>query len=126
MRPKSLAEMYCACTGIDKEDYLQTVFRHALYPHARLLVPLVRFLRREHFLSDYDFVNDVGSLLQFRDFDLAVSAYVNHPANRGWLRHGVRLRVSVRRLRRVLLAALPRDVAGPSSTDSKRDTLGPF
>ena len=51
-----------------------------------------------HFTADYDFIEAVGWLREQRDYQATVREFTAHPANRGFLRRWLRLRVSVRRV----------------------------
>ncbi|HEY1791281.1 MAG TPA: hypothetical protein VGG34_00050 [Opitutaceae bacterium] len=97
----TFAERYCAKHRLLPEEYEKAVLTRSLYPQARLLGPLLS-LFRAYFLSDREFVSGVGQISRLRDFDQEAFAYVGDPNNRGFLRQGLRLRVSVNRLYRVV------------------------
>lgn len=104
---REFSGLYCELQGIDKSDYLRTVFRQALYPHARPWVWLLQQIAPNFFRADYDFIYDVGRLRNFKDYELAVEEFVAHPANRdNPLRTLLRIRVGAGRLRRIVRATL--------------------
>lgn len=106
MTEKTFAELYCEKHGLRAEDYETVVLRRALYPHARLLAPFLRLMRPEYFAADLDFVRSVARLRRFREFFYESEEFAHHPANRGFSRLTVNLRISSRTLRRMVRATL--------------------
>jgi hypothetical protein len=106
MTDKTFAELYCEKHGIDPEKYERVVLVRSLYPHARLLEPLLRLIWAEHFVADLDFVRGVGRLRRFREFFYEAEEFAHHPANRGFWRLNANVRVSSRALRRMVRATL--------------------
>lgn len=121
MRNTTFAEMYCARHGIPPEAYLRTIFRRALYPHARPFTALIQLFDGDYFAADLDLVQAAGRLRVLSDFTMDAEEFRHHPANRGLLRNGLRLRVSVRRLRALARATLP-----PSGNTEPSDSGPPF
>lgn len=95
----------CARFGVATERYLEFALRRTLYPHARLLRPLLRAWDADFFAPDREFLAAVGRLSRWRDFAGEVKDFHCHPANSGFLRRRLRLRVSVGRTRRFFAAA---------------------
>ena len=126
VKPRTFTEICCAREGLSPEALPAVLFRRTLYPHARLVAPLVRRLDRRHFLADYEFIEDVGHLRSLADFSLALGSYVEHPANWGFLRRRLRIRVSARRMLLLVRAAFapPGQVLPPPTT--QRQTFEPF
>lgn len=106
MTDKTFAQMYCEKHGLKPEQYEAAVLSRALYPHARLVAPLWRLLWPEHFAADLDFVRSVGPLRRFREFFNEAEEFAHHPANRGFWRLAVNVRISSRTLRRLVRATL--------------------
>lgn len=108
MQPRrEFSKLYCERHGIESSDYLSTVFKRALYPHARPLVWLLQWISPNYFRADYDFIHDVGRIKGFKDYELAVEEFVGHPGNRdNPLRTILRIRVGSGRLRRVVRATM--------------------
>ncbi len=106
MTDKTFAELYCEKHGLKLEQYQSAVLMRSLYPHARWLAPLVGFFWPQHFAADADFVRSVGLLRRFREFAYEAEEFAHHPANRGFWRRTVNVRVSSRALRRMVRAAL--------------------
>lgn len=101
------AERFCADEGITPDRWQAVVLRHALYPHARLLRPIVALFDPEFFAADRDFLNGVGRLNRRSDFALEADEFAHHPANRGFARRALRLRV--RRLHQLVVRTLPEE-----------------
>lgn len=103
---RTFSELYCVQNGIDQTRFAQHVLRRTLYPHARLLKPVLDVFRPDHFAADLDLIRAVGLLRRMRDVPAESEEYVHHPANTGMLRHTFRLRTSSARLHRVMRATL--------------------
>jgi hypothetical protein len=84
--------------------------RRALYPHARLVAPIIAFLWPEHFDADLDFVRSVARLRRYREFFFESEEFAHHPANRGFWRLAAHIRISSRRLRRIVRATLHQEL----------------
>lgn len=106
MTEKTFAELYCEKHGLKPEEYDGVVLQRALYPHARLVAPLVRLMSEEHFAADLDFVRSVARLRRFREFFYEAEEFAHHPANRGFWRLTANIRISSRALRRMVRATL--------------------
>ncbi len=106
MNERTFADLYCERHGLNPDDYVRTVVRETLYPHARLLAPLVRFLWSRHFSADIEFVQSVGMLRRYREYAVESEEYAHHPENRGFWRATLNVRISSRRLRRLVRATL--------------------
>lgn len=124
MTEKTFAELYCETHGLKREDYEKVVLSRGLYPHARLLAPLLRLLWPEHFVADLDFVRSVGRLKRFREFFYEAEEYAHHPANRGFWRLTANVRVSSRALRRMVRSTLHPELDAHGAADDH--TAVPF
>lgn len=102
MPARTFADLYCARHGLTRQSYHAHVFRRALFPHARLLAGLVKLFRRMHFLPDHEFVEETAYLTGVADFSQPLGSFLEHPANRSVLRRTFRLRLSARRLLRLV------------------------
>jgi len=99
---KTFAEIYCEQTGLPPAKFGRVLLWRGLYPQARLLKPLLHLLGRDYFAADRDFVYGVGQLRRISDFASEAAEFHSHPANHSLLRRRLRLRVSARRLRRLV------------------------
>jgi len=96
----TFAAKFCAHYHITMEHYEDTVLERTLYPVARHLQTFLA-VRANYFAPDRDFVRGVGRSTRMRDFEQEVQDYVHDPANRGFLRKTLGLRISTRRMRRI-------------------------
>ncbi len=124
MTEKTFAELYCEQNGLKPEEYEAVVLNRSLYPHARLLAPFVRMLWADHFAADIDFVRNVARLRRFREFAFESEEFAHHPANRGFWRLTVNLRISSRTLRRLVRATLHPELEPQVETET--NTAMPF
>ena len=99
-------ERFCATEAVSAERWHGVLLRRSLYPHARLLRPLLVLFNPEFFAADRDFLNGVGRLTRRGDFAIEADEFAHHPANQGFWRRVLRLRVSVRRLHLLFIRAL--------------------
>ena len=106
MSTTTFAEAYCLRHNIPTEDFAKVVLARTLYPHARLLAPLLRELNPDHFAADLDLVRGAGQLRRVRDFSNEAAEFAYHPANRGDSRRLLRLRISTQRLRQLMQETL--------------------
>ena len=97
----TFGEKFCARHSVAPEKYEEVVLRRSLYPAARVLQPMLRF-KVNHFSADREFIRGVGRLTRFSSFDSEAQDYLYHPNNRGVLRRVFKLRVSIRRLSRMV------------------------
>lgn len=103
----TFAELHCRRHNLPREHYARDVLSRCLYSHARFLAPLVAFVSPDHFDSDSDLVIGVGDLRRLDDLRHEFSAFAQHPENRGFLRRGLRLRISGARLHALVADTLP-------------------
>lgn len=118
MTEKNFSELYCIQQGIPPEEFEAAVLKRALYPHARMVAPLVKILWPEFFAADLDFVRSAGRLRRFRDFFHESEEFAHHPANTGMLRSLLNVRVSSRSIRRMVKETLHADAPEGAGGDS--------
>jgi hypothetical protein len=100
------------------------VFREALYPHARLLGPVLSLLRPRHFAADIEFVQNVAGVKRYREYFLEAQDFAAHPENTGFWRTKLHVRISSRRLRRLVRTTLHPGAGGGDSSEAH--SLAPF
>ena len=100
------AQKYCLRLGVAREDFVDVMLARTLYPHARWLRPVLGTLNPNFFAADRDFLAGIGRLWRRRDFVIEEKDFRHNPANHGFLRRALRLRVSVRRTRSLVNALL--------------------
>jgi hypothetical protein len=123
MSDKTFAELYCERNNLEPSRYQRDVLTRALYPHARLLVWIL-LSQQNHLAADIDFVRAVGVLKRFRDFDFEAQEYAHHPANRGFWRLTMNLRISTRAMRRMVRDTL--HATKEEKLDDRDETALPF
>jgi len=101
MNMATFAEKFCAKHGLPPGKYEKIVLRRSLYPAARLLRPVL-VLKADYFVADHEFIRRVGRLTRLGGFEAEVQDFIYDPNNRGFLRRVFKLRVSARRLRRLV------------------------
>jgi hypothetical protein len=97
----TFAEKFCARHNLPPEKYEETVLKYSLFPAAQWLRPVL-LLKANYFAADREFVRGVGRLTRSSGFDSEAQDFLYHPNNRGFLRRVFKLRVSARRLSRVV------------------------
>lgn len=126
MKPTTFAERYGAREGLSPAELNAVLFRRTLYPHAWPVAWLVRWLRPRHFLADYEFIEEVCHLRSLADFALALGNYVEHPSNRGMLRRRCYVRISARRMLKIVRTVFVAESAGRPLLREDQQTLEPF
>lgn len=101
-------ELYCSQHQIDPKDFPKVVFRQALYPHTRPFVTLIAVFQRYHFAADHAFIDSISRIKRYQNFRSCAEELARHPLNRGFLRHGLRLRLSSNRLRTIIKTVMPK------------------
>lgn len=89
----------CLRLGCSETEYTEAVFWHCLYGHAR---PLVRGLRRiapKLFADDLDLVRQVAKVQTLAEFRREVDYFRYLYPPDGILRQGLRIRLSIRKLK---------------------------
>ncbi|HVU35323.1 MAG TPA: hypothetical protein VHE61_17940 [Opitutaceae bacterium] len=117
----SFQETFCAQYGIPPARYAAIVLRLTLYPHARWLADL----GPERLLApDRSFVAGVGRLTRWRDFAAEVREFQGAPENGRFWRRGLRLRVSVCRMRALFSEVMGGSASSPRVETRSRESAG--
>lgn len=100
----TVAEAFCARQNCPPTQYQERAFRLCLYTHAVPVAFVLYRLSSKLFREDRDVIQQVGLAHDLEEVDAALSDfhYINH-ARRHWLRTGLKIRISGRKVR--LLAA---------------------
>ena len=115
----NFTELFCQQHDLTPDRFAEEVLAQALYPHAHILYVLLVWLHRDYGAADLEFIHGVGRLSRLQDFWVEAEDYVHHPRNTGLLRQRLRIRVSTRRLRRLVNKTLHLTTTGaarPSTT----------
>ncbi|MBW8781070.1 MAG: hypothetical protein JF599_04175 [Verrucomicrobia bacterium] len=118
MSTPTFAESFCAQHRIAPEQFVQAVFKKALYRRARVFAPALRFFNHDYFAADFDLIYGVEHLRRVRDFTAEAERFNEHPGNRGWLRRRLCLRVSTKRLKALMRETLAHSTVRPAVTAS--------
>ena len=101
--PPTFRERYCRQWELRPDEFEEHAFRRGLYPHARVLRPLLGMIDG-YFGPDREFIQTVANLRSRRLFHAEAAEYHALSDRRRVLRRWLRLRVSAERTR-VLMEA---------------------
>jgi hypothetical protein len=96
------AEQYCQQHNLAPERFVERMLAQALYPHAHILYVILVWVHADFGAADLNFINGVGRLSRLQDFWVEAEEFGHHPRNFGFLRQRLLIRVSARRLRRLM------------------------
>lgn len=116
---KTLAELYCDRHRVPPARFERHLLNTCLYPQARWFKLLFSLFRPDYFEPDLELIRATGQLTRPKGFAAEVSEYNYHADNAGRLRREWKLRLSVTRLRAVVIDVLGEE---PATTES----LAPF
>lgn len=102
----SFAELFCARHNLSLEQFEEEVIARSIHYHATLLWRLINWVHPDYFTADRQFIRALADVRSLRDFRVESSAFTHHPANRGFLRRMLKVRVSSGRLRRLIASYL--------------------
>jgi hypothetical protein len=93
---------FCEKFKCSPEEYEEQAFRNFLYWHARFLAPVIRTVKPNFFLEDFNFIRYLGDALDVRQARVDVLDFKDSDRKQWRLLHsGLRLRVSHRKARRL-------------------------
>jgi hypothetical protein len=104
-------ESFCRHFNVPPDRYTDEVLRRTLPRSARLLRFFLRLYDRDYFVADREFILGIGLLTRQGDFHAETQDFRYHPANRGFPRRALRLRVSANRMRQLISEVWPDFVA---------------
>lgn len=114
-------QLYCDQHQLSPEQFSKHLRNRALYPHARILTPVLTLFNSDYLAADNDFVEDVAQLCRYNDFFGSSFQYIHHPVNRGFLRRRCRLRISTERMRQIV-----RKTFKAQNVVATQETMTPF
>jgi hypothetical protein len=91
-------DRFCSRFGVAPERFEKAVFRRTAYTLARCLRAIIPGTSPEFFAPDDDFIAGVARISRRSDFAEEAEEFAHHPANRGFLRRVLRIRVSIGRM----------------------------
>jgi len=90
--------LFCERSRCAPGDYEERAFTEFLYPHARLLAPVVRKLRPDFFDEDFQFIRGLASAKNGREANKeAINFQYAERARPSFLRSRLKIRVSGRK-----------------------------
>jgi len=98
----TLAACYCALHRLPPERFAAHCLPRVLYPHARLARPFVSAVYPDFFDADLELLRAVGALRSPRAFSACCAEYRLRLAHASLTRRHFRLRLSLRRLHRLV------------------------
>lgn len=97
--PDCFYESFCAANGLGHGEFEREMLKRCLFPHARLLRPVIEAVAPGFFCADIDFLRGVGVLRHRREFAYEADDFMAGLSRSPFLRRVLRLRVSVARVR---------------------------
>jgi hypothetical protein len=104
---KTFAELFCRHRRLPPGKYREVMLRRCLYRRTLMFRRLLAFFSHGYFAADYDLISAVGLLREPEALHDEINTFLDHPANRGFLRRVLRLRVSTRRVRHLFNTLMP-------------------
>ena len=99
MGAKIFRRLFCERFGCTEAEYAERALEMCLYPQAKMVAPILRILSPRYFAGDLQFLDYLGNTPDMREADVEVRNYSQmNQLQRGFLRHGLRLRISGRRV----------------------------
>ncbi len=98
----TVAACYCTLHGLAPEHFAAHCLPRVLYPHARLAFPLLGGIDPDFFAADLELLRAVGELRNLRGFPACCAEYRLTLAHAGLTRRAFRLRLSLRRVYRLV------------------------
>jgi hypothetical protein len=111
--------VFCERFGCSPEDYEERAFREFLYWHARFFAPVIRSIKPNFFLKDFEFIRYLGNAVDVRQARVDALDFKDLGRQNWRLLHtGLRIRVSHRKARRLAFQLLGKpewtDTAAPA------------
>jgi hypothetical protein len=112
---KTLAEFYCEHHRVPSEQFESHLLQRCLYPRARWLKSVLNALDADYFAPDLELIRATGRLTRPGGFAAEVAEYNYDSGNSGRLRREWKLRLSVTRLRAIVLDLLGEETIATES-----------
>jgi hypothetical protein len=99
--------LFCEKFKCSPEEYEERAFRKFLYWHARLLAPVVRIIKPNFFVEDFEFIRFLGQAVDVRQARVDALDFKDLGRKRWRMLHtGLRVRVSHLKARRLAFQLL--------------------
>ena len=103
MAMQKFQALFCERYNCAPSQYERRALKALLYPHARLVVPLLCRLTRKFSHEDLKFIHHLGEAEDYQEAEATVSEFRGANVwSRGFWRHHCRLRVSGRKAGRLV------------------------
>lgn len=112
---KTFAEFYCEHHRVPSDQFESHLLQRCLYPQARWLKNLLSALDADYFAPDLELIRATAQLTRPGGFAAEVAEYNYHSGNSGRLRREWKLRLSVTRLRAIVLELLGEEIIATES-----------
>jgi hypothetical protein len=112
----NIASLYCNKYGVRPEQFVTSVFWRTLYARTWLFGLFIFLMAPGTFESDKDFIKQVGFVQTMQEYQEVENCFRRGFSHQSSLRSSLRLRVSTRRVRRIvqeLLAVTMQPERGP-------------
>ena len=108
MSPSRLEALFCQRFHCDSAEFEERAFRECLYWHARLLAPLLRWVRPGFFDKDLKFIRYLGAATDWVEAKVDINNFcLANIGDPSLGRQDLRLRVSGRKASRLARELLP-------------------
>ena len=91
-----------------------------------MAAPIVRVLKRDYFAADHDLIRDIGRLTRPGALTDDLADFYSHPGNIGFARRRLKLRLSVRRVTKLVHRVFAAPTPAANSDGHGVDTGAPF
>ena len=96
--PKRFRHLFCERFGCPEASFETQAFARCLYTQARIVAPVVRFVKRDFFAEDFKFLRSLGDTIDLDEAQVELLDFQDaNFTRRTTLRAGLRLRVSGRK-----------------------------
>ena len=96
---REFKDLFCAYTNSPREKFEQILFKRSLYPHARLVAPILMRLKPGLFVEDFAVIQELANVDCPGVFQMEVSRfYGRNVRDRSLLRKWMLIRLSGKRL----------------------------
>jgi hypothetical protein len=100
--------LYCDKYLVSPQNYAKEVLGRVVYRHAKWPLKVLGTMAPSYLQADYDFIDSVGRIRRFSEYEQTVREYFDHPMNRNNpLRQNLLLRISTVKMRRLVRDVLP-------------------
>jgi hypothetical protein len=105
---RDLRTLFCERFGCSPSNYEQRALRKCLYPHAKIIAPLLHWIKPGCLERDLDFINYLGSAKNWQEVKAGFAALQYQDSTEpSFARNALRLRISGRKAAKLAAKLLP-------------------